>query len=335
LPRTLRTHRAITLLEEEIYTMSISRRFTLAMLSTLMFATVASANDFRAADTIYLPAVARLSGAGGSFFKTDVTITNTSTSPVVVRVAYVEGSGDNSTAPDTLVTLPTFAPGERRELIDIAQSALTRDAANGYLIFFACREGGNCTSCDTSAGDCLNITVQGRIYNDTPGGTFGQSFPGIPWYSFASLTSSVQGTDRLSINGVRNDANYRTNIGLVNASQFSSTVLRVRLWSTTGTQIAEIDRTLGPLGRMQFPVTQIASGFTGDGYVTVEQLSATATPGQSDAVPGFFAYGSLLDNRTSDPTTLDAQFNVPLPFDCVYGAKTLRRMVRPSNPSDH
>jgi len=309
--------------------MSISKRFSYAVLSMLLFGSVARASSFRAADVVYLPAVARLEGAAGSFFKTDVTITNTSTSRVIVQVAYVEGSGDNSNAPDSLITLPAFLPGERRELIDIARSALERDAANGHLIFFACREGGDCTSCDTNDGDCLDITVQGRIYNDTPGGTYGQSFPGLPWYSHASFTSSAQGADRLSINGVRNDPNYRTNVGLVNASQFSSTVLRVRLFNSGGTQIAEMDQTLGPLGRIQFPVTQIAAGFTGDGYVTVEQISATPAPGQPDAVPGFFAYGSLLDNRTNDPTTLEAQFNVSLPFDCVYGAKALlRRTVR-------
>jgi hypothetical protein len=308
--------------------MSISKRFSLGVLSVLMFASVASANTFGAADIVYLPAVARLEGAGGAFFKTDVTITNTSTSSVVVQVAYVEGSGDNSAAPNTLITLPTFLPGERRELIDIAKSALNRDTANGYLIFFACREGGNCADCDINPGDCLNIAVQGRIYNDTAGGTFGQSFPGVPWYSYAALTSTTQGTDRLSINGVRNNTNYRTNIGLVNASQFSSTVLRLRLFNSAGTQIAEMDQTLGPLGRIQFPVTQIAAGFSGDGYVTVEQISATPVSGQTDAVPGFFAYGSLLDNRTSDPTTLAAQFNVPLPFDCVYGSKPQRCTVR-------
>lgn len=308
--------------------MSVSKRFALAMLSTLMFASVASANAFRAADTVYLPAVARLQGAGGSFFKTDVTIINTSTARAVVQVAYLEGSGDNSSAVNTPITLATFAPGERRELIDVARSALNRETANGYLIFFACREGGNCTSCDSNAGECLDISVQGRIYNDTPGGTYGQSFPGIPWYSYAALTSTSGGTDRLSINGVRNTANYRTNIGLVNASQFSSTVLRLRVFNSNGTQVGEMDQTLGPLGRIQLPVTQIAAGFTGDGYVTVEQVSATPTAGQTDAVPGFFAYGSLLDNRTSDPTTLEAQFNVPMPFDCVYASEAKRRMTR-------
>ncbi|MBV9496747.1 MAG: hypothetical protein JOZ54_21055 [Acidobacteria bacterium] len=308
--------------------MSISKRFALAMLSTLMFAAVSNANAFRAADIVYLPAVARLQGAGGSFFKTDVTIINTSTSRAVVQVAYLEGSGDNSPALNALITLPTFAPGERRELIDIARSALNRETANGSLIFFACREGGNCTSCDSNAGECLDIAVQGRIYNDTPGGTYGQSFPGIPWYSYAALTSTNDGTDRLSINGVRNTANYRTNIGLVNASQFSSTVLRLRVFNSIGAQVGEMDQPLGPLGRVQLPVTQIAVGFTGDGYVTVEQVSATPTAGHTDAVPGFFAYGSLLDNRTSDPTTLEAQFNVPMPFGCVFASEAKRRMTR-------
>jgi ferredoxin len=300
----------------------------------LMFASVASANTFRAADIVYLPAVARAPGVAGAFFKTDVTIVNTSTSRVVVKVAYVEGSGDNSTAPNTLITLPTFVPGERRELIDIAQSALDRETANGYLIFFSCREGGNCTNCDSNAADCLNIAVQGRIYNDTPAGTFGQSFPGLPWYSYAAFTSTAQGTDRLSINGVRNNADYRTNIGLVNASQFSSTVLRLRVFNNTGTQVGEMNQTLGPLGRIQLPVTQIAAGFTGNGYVTVEQVSATPTPAEADAVPGFFAYGSLLDNRTNDPTTLEAQFSAPLPSDCANGSMAQRRMIRREAPSD-
>jgi hypothetical protein len=311
--------------------MSRSKRFSLVVLSMLTFATAAGASSFRAADIVYLPAVGRLQGSAGSFFKTDVTIINTSASRVVVQVAYVEGSGDNSSAPNTLITLPTFTPGERRELIDIVRTALDRETANGYLIFFSCREGGNCTDCDSNAGDCLNIAVRGRIYNDTPGGTFGQSFPGIPWYSYAASTSAAQGTDRLSINGVRNSAEYRTNIGLVNASQFSSTVLRVRVFTNTGTQVGEMDQSLGPLGRIQFPVTQIAAGFTGDGYVTVEQVSATPTPGQTASLAGFFAYGSLLDNRTSDPTTLEAQFNVPLPYGCVFGSDTgkqQRRMVR-------
>lgn len=310
--------------------MSITKRLFLSVATLLLSAGVLSASSFRAADIVYLPAVARLQGGAGSFFKTDVTITNTSpTARVVVSVAYMPtGGGDNSTAPNTLKTLATLAPGERREITDIAQTVLGLDAANGFLIFFACREGGNCSACDTNATDCINITVSGRIYNDTGNGTFGQSFPGIPWYNFVSVNSADRGLDTVSVNGVRQETNFRSNIGMLNSSQFSTTTLRLKLFTSTGTLVGTKDQVLGPLGHIQYPVTNIASTFSGTGYITIEQVAVTPAPGQTDANPGFMAYGSLIDNRTNDPTTLEAQYNVALPFDCVYGSKPQKRQVK-------
>jgi hypothetical protein len=322
--------------------MSISKRLFLGVASLVLSAAVASASSFRAADIVYLPAVARAPGAGGSFFKTDVTIANLSTARVVVTVAYLPtGGADNTAALSSLKTLATFAAGERRELTDIVETLQLGAVdpadgvrkANGYLIFFACRENGDCTACDTKPADCLNISVQGRIYNETSAGTFGQSFPGIPWYSYVSMTSGDRGFDKVSINGIRNtgapgQSGFRSNIGLVNASQFSTTTLRVSLFSNTGTLIGTKDVALGPLGHSQFSVAQNFTSFTGDGFAVVEQISASPVPGVTDANPGFMAYGSLLDNRTSDPTTLEAQFNVVLPFDCIYGSKAQKRQVR-------
>ena len=158
--------------------MFTSKRVSLAVLSMLMFAAVATASTFRAADIVYLPAVARLPGAAGAFFKTDVTITNTSTSQPGGRSGRVRrGERRQLHCAEHAHHASYVRVRAAAELIDIAQSALVVKSANGYLIFFSCREGGNCTACDTSAGDCLNITVHGRIYSDTPGGTFGQSFP--------------------------------------------------------------------------------------------------------------------------------------------------------------
>ena len=319
--------------------MSILKRLSLGVLTTLAFASVVSASSFRAADIIYLPAVARAAGAGGSFFKTDVTISNVSSSPVIVSIAYAPtGGGDNSGVTNTLVNLPVLQPGERREIVDIASSVLNRGGdgvvTNGYLIFFACRQGGNCSNCDTNSGDCLLITVQGRIYNSkSDGSSFGQSFPGIPWYNYVAVTSSDRGLDKVFIAGLRNSGSpgvsgFRSNIGIVNASQFSKTVIRVKLFNNTGTQLGSIDQTLEPLGHIQFPATNISSTFSGDGFVTLEQVSVTPAPGQTDSNPGFMAYGSLLDNITSDPTTLEATYNVVMPFDCIYGSKPQKRLVK-------
>lgn len=304
--------------------------------TTLLMTGVAAANTFRAADLIYMPAVARAQGGGGAFFKTDIVISNLTSDRVTVDVVYMPtGAGnDNSGAINNFVTLPTLAPGERRVIDDFvaASNGLNRQDANGHLIFFACREGGNC-ACES--GDCPDfrlISVTGRIYNDAPGGTFGQAFPGLPWYNYASIENTEFGYHRVVINGVRNVGSpgvsgYRTNIGLVNSSMFSATTLRLTMFNTQNQSVGQTDVTLAPLAHMQAPVTQFFSNFSGDGYVRVEQIAYTPRAGESDAVPGFFAYGSLIDNRTADPTTLEAIFERQLDLDCLFGSKPIRRGV--------
>ena len=323
--------------------MSMFKKLSVGVLGLMMFAGVASASAFRASDIVYLPAVARTPGAGGSFFRTDVVISNVSTERVIVSVAYAPtNTPDNSGVTTSMKTLPVLLPGERRDIVDIVETlgigaidpADNVRKANGYLIFFACREGGNCADCDANPADCELITVSGRIYNTASnGGTFGQPFPGIPWYSYASINSADRDLDDVFIPGLRNSGSagvsgFRSNIGIVNASQFSTTQIRITVFSSTGTSLGSQTFTLGPLGHTQVNATAIASGFTGNGYAVVEQVSVTVTPGQTDANPGFFAYGSLLDNITSDPTTLEAQFKGELPFDCIFGSKPKKRLVR-------
>ncbi|MGA7615950.1 MAG: hypothetical protein WBX15_12305 [Thermoanaerobaculia bacterium] len=312
----------------------------------LLVATSSIAGEFRAADQVYLPAVARTGGGGGAFFVTDVFISNVSTQTVDVWVAYLPtgATNDNSALPASAIKLPTpLAPGERREYVDVAKSLLNLDSANGYLIFFACRTGGDCSDCDTNPADCELITVEGRIYNQVTAGdgsvsTFGQLFPGIPWYLYNSMNSANLGLDKVFITGIRNTgavgvSGYRTNIGLVNSSQFSSTQLQLTLFDASGNVVgAPALVSLGPLAHTQQPVTNFFPGFAGSGaFVVIQQLTATpvATPpaGCEDGCPGYLAYGSMLDNVTSDPTTLEAQFSQALDVTCVFGAKAPHRMV--------
>src|SRR5688572_28277447 len=102
------------------------------------------ASAFRAADQIYLPVAGKLAGGAGSFFRTDVFLTDVSSVPVVVDVAFARTETDNSAAPEAARTLPVLQPGERREINDIfTQVFQTPDTetAFGHLIFFACRQG--------------------------------------------------------------------------------------------------------------------------------------------------------------------------------------------------
>jgi hypothetical protein len=176
-------------------------------------------------------------------------------------------------------------------------------------------------------------------------------FSGIPWYNFVSETASGAGLNKIFITGIRNTTQYRTNMGFVNASQFSTTTLTATLFSGTGSQLAQTSFTLQPLGWLQtqvgsaslFPSFVQASTSTG-AYVIVEQGSTQPTAdaagaGCTDGCPAFFAYGSQLDNQTNDPTTLEPQYLFPLTnnqITCIYSpttaacksGATIRRAVR-------
>lgn len=311
--------------------MSKFKRLFFTMLMLVVTTGVASASSFRAADIVYLPAVARLTGQNNAFFKTDVVVSNVTDQRVTVTVAYGVSGADNRAITSSMRPLPggTLLPGERRDITDITQALGIPDPANGFLIFFACREGGNCNDCDTNPADCSLITVQGRIYNQPVGTTssFGQLFPGIPWYNYVSVESASVGLHRVFIPGLRASSAFRSNIGLVNASQTSSTTLRVTIFSSTGQQLGQQDFGLPPLGHAQFNAANL--GLTGNGWALIEQVAVTPT-GSDPANPGFMAYGSLIDNVTNDPTTLEAQYYGELPFDCIYGSKPKKRMVKRS-----
>lgn len=330
------------------------------VVAVLMMATTAMASNFRAADQVYIPAAGFLSGASGTFIS-DVFVSNVNeTESVTVSVVFSAGAGG---AQQTFNNLFTLAPRERREFINFIQNTLNLPAGSfGQLIFNACLAGADCTQ-NTQDDFGISpffrdITVQSRIYSIPPGTslsqnppTTGQLFAGVPWYHYVSQEQSASGLDRVFITGLRNTGaagqagTYRGNIGLVNASQFSSTTIAVKLFDTRGNQIgSEFTTTLQPLGHTQFTLGSMFPAFTGStatgAYVTVEQRNSTPTSNapqscQPNGCPGFFAYGSVLDNLSGDATTMEAQYLRKLSDAAqiaVYGSgagkTTMRRAVR-------
>jgi hypothetical protein len=299
----------------------------LIALSILAITVPAIASNFRAADVVYLPAAGRVQGQ--AFFKTDVVVTNVSNGTVVVDAALLEGAGDARAGlgTDAIETVATLEAGESILIEDAIQAIFGRNGF-GQMIFYSCRVGGDCSACDDDASDCLPIVVEGRIYADTEGGTLGQLFSGYPWYSYVSSAVADRGLDEVWITGIRQDADYRSNLGFTNASEFSTTVLNVTLFNNDGTPFGTTRQvTLGPVGHSQQNVGGLFSGFTGTGYVVVQQPASGVTPTNPDdedpfiasGAPGFFAYGSVLDNMTDDPTTLEAVYPVEFDYVAVYG----------------
>jgi hypothetical protein len=305
--------------------------------AVVLFAGAAMASNFRAADQVYVPAAGHVSSASATFIS-DVFISNLSDQSVDVSVIFSTGAGGTQTPFPKVVTL---APRERRELLDFVGNTLHITSGLGQLIFNACLAGADCTpNPDTGLNaNYRNISVESRIFSVALGAnpltapTNGQLFSGIPWYNFVSESAVGAGLDKAFITGVRNTVQFRTNVGFVNASQFSTTTITATLINgLTGIAIGTpASFTLGPLGTVQqaigniFPAFPQAAAST-NAYIVFQQSGTTPTAdaqanGCPTGCPAFFAFGSTLDNQTQDATTLEPQYLQPLTSNaitCIY-----------------
>ncbi|HKR63283.1 MAG TPA: hypothetical protein VJZ00_06085, partial [Thermoanaerobaculia bacterium] len=209
------------------------------------------------------------------------------------------------------------------------------------LIFNGCKSGASCgPETQNENGVSPNfrpISVETRIYqiaNGAPANapTTGQLFSGIPWYNFVSQLQSGPQLDKVFITGITHTGNagtagtYRTNIGLVNASQYSSTTLVVKLYQgrlNDADKKGETPVDLGPLGNVQPGFAQLFPNapFGGNYFVTVEQRNSIPTADApstcTQGCPAFLAYGSVLDNISGDATTLEPQYLVEMNPDAL------------------
>lgn len=340
-----------------------------AIAAVLMFvAGSALASNFRVADQVYLPAGGHFAGSRGETWVTDIWIRNVTSDSVAVSAIYANSPGGSQQTFDKYFTL---AANENREITDfffasrsVGGLGLTT-APLGQVIFNGCKNGGNCdiTTCagGSSTGVCAdfrNLSIEARIYaipsGTSSGSTYGQQMPGIPWYNFVSSDAQGAQLDKVFITGVRNTGaafgtpgTFRTNVGLANASQYSSTRLLVKLFDKNGSQTGTsyTSDLLGPLGHQQLPISAMFASFTGptatSAYITVEQISVlpttdAAAAGCAGGCPSFLAYGSLIDNGSDDPTTLESVYQAALTDSaqqCIYnlnckGTIKLRRAVK-------
>jgi hypothetical protein len=130
-----------------------------------------------------------------------------------------------------------------------------------------------------------------RTFNQLPakvGGTFGQAIPGL-----ATDDLIPAGVTRRIVFFVENDA-FRTNLGLANGTG-SEIDIEWERFTADGVSVST-----GSLDLPAWGNTQLNSVFFGEAPVNGGAIDVwTTTEGGA-----FAAYGSLLDNTTSDPTTV-------------------------------
>ncbi len=228
--------------------------------------------DGGAAQTTFdmlIPAVAHAPGAEGATWRSDVTAVNLGTEAVDFIMSYDDGGAG------PIIGNATLQPGETRRWADIVGS------------FFA-SAGAGVITVDASS----RIVMTARTYNlAAAGGTFGQALPGLV-IGEAIAEGSVG-----CVMGLRENEHWRSNLGLVNLGSEAATV-RVRLFDVTGIQVGQtMQRTVAARGWKQIDRVVVAAGVgqADLAYATIESVTSGAA---------IWAYGSVVDNVTGDPTTI-------------------------------
>jgi len=216
-----------------------------------------------------LPVVAHAPGLNGTSWRSDLLATNTGAEPIDADVLFLDADGLRGSQPSFSMSLDV---GESVAISDVVSSKLSLNQGAGALLV-------------TSSGS--GLVLESRTYNDAATGTYGQ---GVSAVDGAQLFSSTRPANLL---GVTRDAEFRTNLGLVNVATVPATVT-VSLLATDGEPVAEKSFTLPALGFLQ--VTDIAGslGLSGD----QENLRAKISTDQTEV--DFFAYISRVDNGTGD-----------------------------------
>lgn len=221
--------------------------------------------------TVVIPAAARAEGAAGSFFVTTADIHNPGSASATVFLEWLPRGADNGDPARSASFV--LDPGQTRRFGDLLHDAFGLDDGVGAAAVVA---------------DVDGIEVMTRTFNTGVDGTFGQSLPGV-------AEDEMLGPDEraLVLFLTENDA-FRSNLGLVNGGAGTITVMW-EIFDADGSSLAVRSTMIPARGNRQ--INQVLSDFAPIEAASVRVWTTTAG--------GLLTcYGSVLDNGSSDPTTV-------------------------------
>jgi len=225
-----------------------------------------------------VPAAAQTNGVGGSVWRTELTLFNGGTEPASGQFTFIPGGG---------------APVLTRSLFINANQSLT--FANALKDLFGLSTGSGAIAIEASSATTTPaIRITSRTFTAGLVGTYGQSVPNV---------SSDDLTTTLLLTGLESDANFRTNIGLVNRSALP-VAAGLTLYDANGSVIATTSVTVPENNFQQAPLSSFFPSVNGRSFAALSMRVDSATP---NAVS---AYGSVIDNRTQDPVYVQS---IPIP----------------------
>lgn len=255
--------------------------------------------EAEAAPVFFVPAVLSSAGRSGSFYTSEMTLTNLSSREASVFFEYTPfagGGGGRSTVPERLgpgrqVAVPNVLPYLKQRGIPIPDS----DPRAGTLrVTF---EG-----IDSARDASVNLRTTTPVPPLAPIGRAGLSYAGL---SPAELLSSP-----VYICGLRGTASDRSAVAVQNAGgpDDGDITLRISLINAAGVVETSLTQVLSPGGFAQPSLPEVST--SGEGYYArIERVAGIA---------GYFAYGVVNDNQNSD-----GSFFLPVPERNGSGATRL------------
>jgi hypothetical protein len=231
-----------------------------------------------ATQRVVVPGVAELDNGVSSNFHTDMRVFNAGATPLAVALNYYPQTGDATPRPAAVNI--TLAAGEVRAFDNVLPS-----------LWSLSRTGGAVT---VDAPSAAPLVVTARTYSrDANGGTYGQFIPGV-----TALDAVGNGERALEVLQLEQSEQYRTNLGLV---EVTGSPVTVEIAGQTGSKATAVTHVV--LNGNEF--RQLGRIFTAMGFTNVYtgRISVKVIGGTGRVA----AYGSVVDNRTVDPTYVPAQ----------------------------
>jgi hypothetical protein len=254
----------------------------------LLIASAASAQLRGPANQILIPAAGSVAGANGTFFRSEVTLTNFRDTDQRVQLQWLPtSSASPAPAPPAIfITIPARTGVASEDFI----TTYLQQAGLGAILIT-----GVASTNGPDTGALLFATA--RIWSPQPGstGTVSQSFPLIP-------VGSLKPGSQVIIMGQKIDSRYRTNVGVVNLDTVYTRTFDI-VQSTDDPTFAAVQTTVtvAPMSMVQVKLQDFDSRSL-QAVVMPRQVVQTlpGIPVVPDPTNQWVAYGSSVDNVTGD-----------------------------------
>ncbi len=213
---------------------------------------------------VIVPGVAHTAGAGGTFWRTDITLFNPSNQAMDVELGMLGSDQRRSVA---------IEPGHTTAIRDVVKW-LDTNATQGALKVTSISEAGPVISARTYTSNQEDATFGQWVQQSDP----------TTWGETASIT------------GVKSNARFRTNAGIVNSTR---TGTWVDLSLSSGGRTASARIFMEAQTQSQFALESQFAGFQIDSGATLLARSEEGIP--------IIIYGSVVDNLSGDPTFLSGR----------------------------